>query len=98
MFISGYTKSKEINYKHKSVILTFTLLVSFIAIGLIYISISQFICTKITVNVINQSDFALENVKIYGSGNIFENPDTLKIKRLVKTDKIKYVIPLAIIH
>ena len=73
-------------------LITFILIIGFIPMGLIYMKISGYVGTKITVNVTNQSDFVPRNLLIYGTGNIFENQDTLKVKSFNKGEQLSYTI------
>ena len=67
------------------------LIIAFIPVGLIYMKISGEVRTKITVNVINQLGYPASKILIYGTGNIFENPDTLKMGKLNMGEKIEHV-------
>lgn len=86
-----FNRQKE-NGQKKTIVITLILIVGFIPLGLIYTKISGYARTKITVNVINQSDFIPNNILIYGEGSIFENSDTLKVNNLNKGGSIEYII------
>lgn len=92
LLIVGLLNKGRDNYKRTTFAITLFLIIGFIPLGYFFMKLSGDVRTKITVKVINQSDFALNNVLIYGSGNIFENPDTLKIDNFEKGKQLFYII------
>lgn len=90
--ISGLFTNQRKNSQKKTILIALFLIIGFIPIGLIYMKISGYVRTKITVTIINQSDFIPSNVLIYGTGTIFENSDTLKVNKFNKGEEIEYVI------
>ena len=92
LLIAGLFNRQKENDQKKTIMISLLLIIGYIPIGLIYIKISEHVRTKITLNIINKSDSIPSNILIYGTGNIFENSDTLKINKFNKGDKIEYVI------
>lgn len=90
--ISGLFTNQRKNSQKKTILIALFLIIGFIPIGLIYMKISGYVRTKITVTIINQSDFIPSNVLIYGTGTIFENSDTLKVNKFNIGEEIEYVI------
>jgi len=85
--------------KKRIVIITIILIIAFIPLGFFYVKISGNIRTTITVNITNTSKYVPNNILIYGAGNIFENPDTLKLNKFNQGEKIEYIIsPTTIPH
>lgn len=89
LLIKGFPDRK--NYQRKTLI-TAILIIGFIPLGLFYMKISGNVRTKITVHIKNQSDFVPKNILIYGTGNIFENTDTLNANSIANGEEIKYII------
>jgi hypothetical protein len=83
-------KQKE-NDQKKGVLISTVLIISFIPISILYVGISEYINTKITVDVINRSPYKATNILIYGAGNIFDDSDTLKVKTFNSGEKIEYI-------
>ena len=92
LLIAGLINRQRENNEKKTKMIALILIIGFIPIGLIYMKISGYVRTKITIDVINQSDFIPSNILIYGAGNIFENTDTLKVNKFNKREKIEYII------
>ncbi len=90
--IDGLFNNQIESGQKKMIVIAILLIIGFIPIGLFYMKISGYVRTKITVNVINQSEFIPSNILIYGTGTIFENSDTLKVNKFNKGEKIEYVI------
>lgn len=67
------------------------LVIGFIPTGILFIGLSEAVITEITVNVMNQSDYLGSDVLIYGTGNIFESSDILKIDNFNIGEKIEYI-------
>ena len=91
ILISGLFDKQRENGQKKAMVIALLLIIGFIPIGIIYMKLSGDIRTKITVNIINQSDSIPDNILIYGAGTIFENSDTLKVNKFNKGEKIEYV-------
>ncbi len=89
LLIKGFPDRK--NYQRKTLV-TAILIIGFIPLGLFYMKISGNVRTKITVHIQNQSDFIPKNILIYGTGNIFENADTLRANSFAIGEEIKYII------
>jgi hypothetical protein len=92
LLIVGLFNRKKENEPKKNITMALLLTLGFIPLGFMYMTISGNIRTKITVSISNQSDFIPGNVLIYGTGNIFESTDTLKVASFKKGEKIEYVI------
>jgi len=91
LLIKGYPDRNKENYQ-KKILVTIILIIAFIPLGLYYMKISGHVRTKITVHIKNQSDFIPENILIYGTGNIFENPDTLKVNSFGNGEELDFII------
>ena len=79
------------NYQRQTLI-TAILIIGFIPLGLFYMKKSGHIRTEITIHIKNQSDSVPKNILIYGAGNIFEKPDTLKVNSFEIGEELKYTI------
>lgn len=90
IFISGL-KNKE-NISKVRILITILLIIAFIPTGYLYMKISGQMRTRISVDVVNKSDYNPANIRIYGVGNIFENTDTLKLEMLKKNESMTYTI------
>ena len=90
IFISGL-KNKE-NISKVRILITILLIIAFIPTGYLYMKISGQIRTRISVAVVNKSDYIPANIRIYGVGNIFKNADTLKLEMLKKNVSKTYTI------
>ncbi|MFN8256946.1 MAG: hypothetical protein U0W24_14720 [Bacteroidales bacterium] len=92
LFIIGLVVKKPEKTGKTSLILPVFAILCFIPFGIFSIKMSGKVRTQITVNVINESDYEASNILIYGTGNIFEGCDTLKLSKLEKGAKIQYII------
>lgn len=91
LLIKGFPDRKKENYQ-KNTLVTIMLIVAFIPLALLYMKLSGHVRTEITVHIKNKSDFVPKNILIYGTGNIFENPDTLKVNSFAIGQELKYII------
>jgi len=89
--IGFFNKTRDKNQK-RSVILSIILIAGIIPLSIIYTATVQYVKTKITVSITNRSDYIPVNILVYGTGNIFNNPDTLKLDKLNKEGIIKFSI------
>lgn len=88
-FFKGFPAWKKEFYQKKTLI-TIILIIAFVPLALLYMKVSGHVRTEITVYIKNQSDFVPKNILIYGTGNIFENPDTLKVDGFENGEELKY--------
>jgi len=91
ILFKGFPERKNEN-NQVTIIVTAALIIGFIPLALFYMKIGGRVRTKITVHIKNQSDYFPKNILIYGTGNIFENPDTLKVNSFANGEELKYII------
>jgi len=90
LLISGLRNRYKENISQISILSAIILISSFIPIGYLFMKISGEVRTKISIVIVNHSDQIPANISIYGTGNIFENTDTLKLKMLKMGDSLSY--------
>jgi hypothetical protein len=90
--ISGLRIRDKKTITNVNILTAILLIFAFIPIGLFFMKISGNERTKISIDILNQSDHEPANIIMYGAGSIFENSDTLKLKLLNKGDSLTYTI------
>lgn len=90
LVIRGLNRKEE-NVQRKTKWIALALVIGFVPIGLVYIKIGGDVTTKITVHILNKSSSVASNVLVYGTGNIFEDSDTLKLNTFNNGENIEYV-------
>lgn len=90
LLISGLRNRYKENISKISILSAIILISSFIPIGYLFMKISGEVRTKISIVIVNHSDQIPANISIYGTGDIFENTDTLKLKMLKMGDSLSY--------
>lgn len=92
LIFSGLKHKNKENISKIGILITIVLILAFIPIGYLFMKISGKVRTRISVDVVNNSDYQPANIRIYGVGNIFENTDTLKLEKLKKGESMTYTI------
>lgn len=90
LFVSGVLKRPSGKASGKTIVLTVIALVSFFPLGWKYMLSAGKARTTITVQVTNRLETEIATVRIYGSGDIFENTDTFRVERLRPGEQLKY--------
>lgn len=90
LLISGLRNRDKENISKINILTAIISISSFIPIGYLFMKISGEARTKISIVIVNHSDQIPANISIYGTGNIFENTDTLQLKMLKKGDSLRY--------
>ncbi len=94
LLIFGLVKQKgkrQHDYTNRKA-MALLLIISLIPISFFYWKISGIVRKKIVVAVSNDSSTTAKNIKIYGTGSIFEKSDTLRVDFLVRGEHIIYSI------
>jgi hypothetical protein len=92
VLVLGLRNRKKENFSDIKILTAIILICGFIPIGILFMKISGKARTRITIEVVNQSERNPSNISIFGSGIIFENSDTLKLKKLNKGESLTYTI------
>jgi len=92
VLISGLRNRKKDNFSDIQILTATILICAFIPLGILFMKLSGQARTKITIEVVNHSKRTPSNISIFGSGSIFENSDTLKLKKLNKGESLTYTI------
>jgi len=92
VLISGVRNRKKENFSDIQILTATILIGAFIPLGLLFMKLSGQARTRITIEVVNKSERIPSNISIFGSGSIFENSDTLKLKKLNKGESLTYTI------
>ena len=92
VLISAMRNRKKENFLNIQILTAIFLIFAFIPIGLLFMKLSGQARTRITIEVVNNSERIPSNISIFGSGSIFENSDTLKLKKLDKGESLTYKI------
>ena len=90
VLISVLRNRKKENFLNIQILGAIFLIFAFIPIGFLFMKLSGQARTRITIEVVNNSDRIPSNISIFGSGSIFENSDTLKLKKLDKGESLTY--------
>jgi dipeptide/tripeptide permease len=90
--IRGLADLKNETYPRTRLFLTIVSVMIFLPVGYAYMSISGIVRTRITIDVVNQLGMDLQNVSIYGAGDLFVGTDTLNIATFKTDQKIRYQI------
>jgi dipeptide/tripeptide permease len=69
--IRGLADLKNETYPRTRLFLTIVSVMIFLPVGYAYMSISGIVRTRITIDVVNQLGMDLQNVSIYGAGDLF---------------------------
>lgn len=93
-FLWGWLKNANDDSNEGKGVSASSYILAFLPICYCYLMATDESRTKVTVKVTNESG-PVHSVKVFGSGSIFLNPDTLKVVGLAKGESLTYELKAA---
>jgi hypothetical protein len=90
-FLWGWLRNANEEANERKGVSASSYILAFLPLCYCYLMATDEARTKITVDISNEA-VPIHSVKVFGSGSIFLNPDTLKLPGLAKGEKIEYKV------